>query len=757
MNTHHSTATLSVSNAASTPPLMKTNPSFSPTASVLARAHGVRRHESPLSVGGRTPQRRLGPAHSKRFATLLALLFSFILHTSSFIPCASAQSSAFTYQGVVSFNGVPATGTYDLSFAAYDAPSAGAVQGVTNLAAGLSLTNGRLTATLDFGAGAFPGADRWLQIAIRTNGVGAYTNLAPRQPLNATPYAIRAASFSGAISNAQLAGAYGSAVTFSNAADVFFGAHAGDGAGLTNLAASNLAGTVPAAVLSNAWKLAGNAGANPTNGNFLGTTDLLPLEFRANSVRALRVEPNASGAPNLVGGAPVNFAAPGVVGAVIAGGGATNYGGPPFTNSVSAHFGTIGGGYGNTIQSNAIGSTIGGGNNNTIHFNAYDSTIGGGEYNQIQTNAPYSTIGGGGINTIQSNSPESTIGGGDNNMIQFYAHESTIGGGDNNMIQTNSFESTIGGGTYNTIQAYAQYSKIGGGTINTIQNYAFKSTIGGGDYNTIQTNAYDSTIGGGNHNVASGPLATVPGGDQNVAGTKSFAAGHRAQANHQGTFAWADSQEADFASTADNQFCIRANGGVQLSGDTSVSFGSTLSAKVFLWGTNYGFGIQSGVLYSRVALDGGFAWYAGGSHNDATYNPGGNAIVRMKLDSGGLVVNGAFVSGSDRNTKENFAPVQPREVLEKVVALPLSRWNYKEDKGTRHLGPMAQDFYAAFHVGPDDKHITTVDEGGVALAAIQGLNQKLTDELKRRDAENAELKARLERLEKLLVTHRAGR
>ena len=112
---------------------------------------------------------------------------------------------------------------------------------------------------------------------------------------------------------------------------------------------------------------------------------------------------------------------------------------------------------------------------------------------------------------------------------------------------------------------------------------------------------------------------------------------------------------------------------------------------------------------------------------------------------------GAFVSASDRNVKENFAPVQPREMLEKVIALPLSSWNYKADTATRHLGPMAQDFYAAFNVGADDKHIATVDADGVALAAIQGLNQKLADELKRRDAENAELKSRLAALEKLIA------
>ena len=132
-----------------------------------------------------------------------------------------------------------------------------------------------------------------------------------------------------------------------------------------------------------------------------------------------------------------------------------------------------------------------------------------------------------------------------------------------------------------------------------------------------------------------------------------------------------------------------------------------------------------------------------------------NTTDRMALNSSGLTVNGTFVSSSDRNVKENFAPVDSQAVLEKVASLPVSRWNYKEDKSQQHVGPMAQDFYAAFQVGPDDKHITTVDEGGVALAAIQGLNQKLEARSQALAAENAELKARLEKLERLMehTTH----
>src|SRR5262249_26117427 len=77
---------------------------------------------------------------------------------------------------------------------------------------------------------------------------------------------------------------------------------------------------------------------------------------------------------------------------------------------------------------------------------------------------------------------------------------------------------------------------------------------------------------------------------------------------------------------------------------------------------------------------------------------------------------------SDRNAKENFATVSGRELLEKLSAIPMETWNYRsQGDSIRHMGPMAQDFYMAFGLGEDDKHITTVDADGVALAAVQAL------------------------------------
>jgi hypothetical protein len=117
----------------------------------------------------------------------------------------------------------------------------------------------------------------------------------------------------------------------------------------------------------------------------------------------------------------------------------------------------------------------------------------------------------------------------------------------------------------------------------------------------------------------------------------------------------------------------------------------------------------------------------------------------------GTVTATAFNPPSDRNLKENFSPVSPREVLEKVATLPISRWNFKGDAATPHVGPMAQDFYAAFGTGTDERHIATVDADGVALAAIQGLNQKLEQTLEQKETELTELKQTVAELKELVT------
>lgn len=407
----------------------------------------------------------------------------------------------------------------------------------------------------------------------------------------------------------------------------------------------------------------------------LGTSDNQPVEFRVNGLRALRLEDNGDsndtntlpdGAPNVIGGAAVNFVAPGVVGAVIAGGGATNFGGFARSNAVWANFGTIGGGLSNRIGAGALGATIGGGSAHAIGTNGVYSMIGGGWLNTIGGGVNAGVIAGGQFNDIASGASWSAILGGYDNYVGSGSQHVLVSGGYGNWIGTNCSYGFIGGGFQNSIVGSCMYATVAGGQWNSIGVGANHSTIGGGLFNTIPANAQ---------------YATIPGGGYNFATNYAFAAGYMAKAYHEGSFVWAD-RNGELASSQPDSVTMRAAGGYRLFSDASASTGVFLASGGGAWGTL-----------------------------------------------------------SDRNAKDDFQPVNPLEVLEKVVALPVMTWRYKsQDAAVRHIGPVAQDFHAAFGVGESERTITTVDADGVALAAIQGLNQKL-------EIRNQESEVRIQKLE----------
>lgn len=138
-----------------------------------------------------------------------------------------------------------------------------------------------------------------------------------------------------------------------------------------------------------------------------------------------------------------------------------------------------------------------------------------------------------------------------------------LGGWKKNSITSGVIGATVAGGGY----AYGRFPLMPTDHPNTVtDDYG---TVSGGADNRAGDNAGTTsdktyaTVGGGVGNVASGLASTVPGGNSNTAsGDYSFAAGNRAKANYPGTFVWADNTAADFTSTANNQFLIRASGGV---------------------------------------------------------------------------------------------------------------------------------------------------------------------------------------------------
>ncbi len=112
---------------------------------------------------------------------------------------------------------------------------------------------------------------------------------------------------------------------------------------------------------------------------------------------------------------------------------------------------------------------------------------------------------------------------------------------------------------------------------------------------------------------------------------------------------------------------------------------------------------------------------------DGTVEIGAGASTIFTVSaSGDVSIQGTLSQASDKNRKENIKGIDPTALLNKVIGLPITSWQFKDNAaGTRHIGPMAQDFHVLFDVGARETHIAPLDASGVALAAIKGINTKL--------------------------------
>ena len=516
------------------------------------------------------------------------------------------------------------------------------------------------------------------------------------------------------------------------------------------------------------WQAGGNSGT--TAGlNFLGTADNQPLEIKANATRALRFEPNTNGAPNVIGGSPVNFVDSGVVGATIAGGGAVN--GNFFlgagSNHVAAIFGTIGGGRMNSVW--ADHATIGGGLNNTVQSFAYDSVIGGGFGNTIQSNAFRPVIAGGSGNT--SAASFAAIGGGFGNSIGLGGYAATVSGGYNNLASGN-YGAVPGG--YGNVAA-GQYSFAAGFGANANHLGAFVWADGTGTpFASTATNQFSVRAGGGARFVTSGAGMTLDG--QSVATVNALSnldagtitSGTLGDARLSANVPLLNASQT-FAGQNTFHNLLTVVGNLQI-GANSADYRQVLIGGGNSLGFIYGSypGLSDGIHFGYNAYynangnlavihsDGGTSRISAGYGYAAlaTGTAGAAPVNRLYVSTSSVSVeNATFNNSSDRNAKCNFVQVDPAEILDKVAQLPISEWSYKSDSSTRHIGPMAQDFYWTLNIGTDERHIAPIDEGGVALAAIQAVSEKL----KQKDAEIQNLRNRLERLQAAVDRLAAGK
>jgi hypothetical protein len=119
------------------------------------------------------------------------------------------------------------------------------------------------------------------------------------------------------------------------------------------------------------------------------------------------------------------------------------------------------------------------------------------------------------------------------------------------------------------------------------------------------------------------------------------------------------------------------------------------------------------------------SWVFSAGKRFVVKNDAGDWVSRIE-DTGDMEIAGILTQLSDVNAKQDIEPVDGTSVLEKLTGLQVSEWSYKDAPGNRHVGPMAQDFYAAFGLGHTDKGIATLDSSGIALAAIKALIEENT-------------------------------
>lgn len=202
-------------------------------------------------------------------------------------------------------------------------------------------------------------------------------------------------------------------------------------------------------------------------------------------------------------------------------------------------------------------------------------------------------------------------------------------------------------------------------------------------------------------------------GEQSTAsGAASVAMGYHAHTNaRQGSFVFADRSSVDTVRAGVNHSANwRVSGGFRIFTTSNLSTGVTLQsgASVSNWGQS-------------------------------------NAVISTSTGAY-LSTAGVWTNTSDVNRKHLFRDINGEDILLKLRALPITSWSYRNENDSRHIGPMAQDFYSAFGLGNDERTIGTVDADGIALAGVKALEartSKLAAELENLRTENETLRKQL--------------
>jgi hypothetical protein len=308
--------------------------------------------------------------------------------------------------------------------------------------------------------------------------------------------------------------------------------------------------------------------------------------------------------------------------------------------------------------------------------------------------------------------------------------------------------------------AMGQYSQVLGRN-----GFAFGVATNAYEHGTVfgrESSAGEYALAVGNNVGAGGKGAVAFGETVAASGIFSFAAGQNTTASGQHAYAFGKTAVA----TANHAVAIGP--GTKVKGTVSYAFGNNAEAE-----GNFSFAIGSD---AKTTGNGAFAFgrMARSNHLAAMVFSDDNAAVpfasvrsnefaarfaggfrfRSSIDgSTGCNIapgGGSWSCTSSRHTKTAFADVDGEDVLRRLSAMPIQTWSYRTEPGVRHLGPMSQDFHAAFGLGADDETIGVLDAAGVSLAGVKALEART----RLLEAENRSLAERLSRLEALLAGQR---
>ncbi|HEX9659650.1 MAG TPA: tail fiber domain-containing protein [Rhodothermales bacterium] len=198
------------------------------------------------------------------------------------------------------------------------------------------------------------------------------------------------------------------------------------------------------------------------------------------------------------------------------------------------------------------------------------------------------------------------------------------------------------------------------------------------------------------------------------------------------------------------------SGGIQIDGPApALLLGSTAAVGLATANTDYSLAATPGDIVVRSAADADVILASSINAKLFVQGSTGNVGIGttspnhpLTMGSGAHVTaGGVWTNASSRYFKEGFEPIDVESVLQRVVAMPITKWRYSSDSGSAHIGPVAEDFNSAFGLGGDERFIGTVDADGVALAAIQGLFRLVESQ----SAEIARLRAEVAALSKTLA------